>query len=196
MDTRLIVYVGAHDAVEIPECGVIAVCGEPVAVPLELAGRAPNDEPQLLADGTPNEDYDPGEGLLAQIDNWRVVVEYPTRGSIEDVLGWVADDPTRAADALERERRRDKPRDALVGELERFLRHLAITTMFALAAAAEELEGDEREAFLLEHHEAIALGRAALDQAAPVLEPNEAKSSDAGGIAGDDTESNESAEGD
>lgn len=58
----LVVYVGTHDEVEI-NGGPIAAYGEPVEVSDELAGQAPTGERWT-------EDYEPGSGLLAQVDNW------------------------------------------------------------------------------------------------------------------------------
>lgn len=57
-----VTYIGTHDAVEIPDLGVIVVRGHAFEVEGDVAGRAPaleGDEPDL------------GEGLLAQHENFR-----------------------------------------------------------------------------------------------------------------------------
>jgi hypothetical protein len=57
-------YVGPFDQVEIATTGLVVKQGETVELYPNLAGRAPS--------GDPGEDgYDPGEGLLAQVDTWR-----------------------------------------------------------------------------------------------------------------------------
>lgn len=56
-------YVGPHDEVEVDGFGVVAR-GKAVEVPPELAGHPPHGH-------RADEDYDPGSGLLAQVDNWR-----------------------------------------------------------------------------------------------------------------------------
>lgn len=60
--------------------------------------------------------------------------DYPAEGSVRDVLEWAADDPARAAHALEVEHASDKPRKALVPKLE------------ALKPAAVELEAEHARA--------------------------------------------------
>jgi hypothetical protein len=44
---------------------------------------------------------------------------YPDRGTSNDVMVWVDDDAGRAVEALKKERERDKPRVALIKQLER-----------------------------------------------------------------------------
>jgi hypothetical protein len=61
-------YVGPSDAVEVVGLGLVKH-GESVVVDADLAGRAPKGDP-VDKDGSPNPEYDPGEGLLAQPDNW------------------------------------------------------------------------------------------------------------------------------
>lgn len=56
-------YVGPHDEVEVDGFGIVER-GKPVDVPPELAGHPPHGH-------RVDEDYDPGAGLLAQVDNWR-----------------------------------------------------------------------------------------------------------------------------
>ena len=56
-------YVGHHAEVEVDGYG-LAVPGVPVDVPDYLAGRAPSGH-------RTDDDFDPGEGLLAQPVNWR-----------------------------------------------------------------------------------------------------------------------------
>jgi hypothetical protein len=63
-------YVGGHDEVEIAATGQTCKRGESIEVDDDLAGRPPKGDP-LDADGNPNPDYDYGEGLLAQPDNWQ-----------------------------------------------------------------------------------------------------------------------------
>lgn len=53
-------YVGVHDEVEIADIGAVCKQGGTVDVPAELAGKPPTKD-------------DPGEGLLAQPDNWQPV---------------------------------------------------------------------------------------------------------------------------
>lgn len=48
----------------IPATGDFVEAGHQVDVPDELGGRPPEGEPT-------DEDFDPGEGLLAQPDNWK-----------------------------------------------------------------------------------------------------------------------------
>jgi transposase len=62
--TTKLVYIGIHDEVFMPALdNLVAVRGEPVDVPSGFVGSAPK--------GTPgDEDYSPGEGLLAQVENW------------------------------------------------------------------------------------------------------------------------------
>lgn len=56
-------YIGPSAAVEIADTGQWVERGETVEVSSELAGRTPSGKPE-------DEDYDPGEGLLAQTGNW------------------------------------------------------------------------------------------------------------------------------
>ncbi len=61
----LVVYVGPSlDGVEIDGLEVVAEPGVPVDVPDDVAGRVPHGH-------RADEDYDPGEGLLAQSSNWQ-----------------------------------------------------------------------------------------------------------------------------
>ncbi|HEY2084889.1 MAG TPA: hypothetical protein VGH54_02445 [Mycobacterium sp.] len=60
----LVVYVGNHDEVEIDGVAELAYPGEPIEVPAAIAGKAPSGERWT-------EGYDPGFGLLAQIENWQ-----------------------------------------------------------------------------------------------------------------------------
>lgn len=72
MGTRHLLYVGPHaDGVEIFDTGEWASPGEPIEVDAELAGRAPKGEPG-------DEDFDPGEGLLAQPSNWKLATAAAT----------------------------------------------------------------------------------------------------------------------
>lgn len=48
---------------EIDSLGIVILAGETVEVDAAAAGRSPTGEPG-------DEDYDPGEGLLAQPVNW------------------------------------------------------------------------------------------------------------------------------
>lgn len=57
-------YLGPIDEVEIMATGQTCKRGEQVEVSAEIAGRAPSGDPD---DG---DDYDPGEGLLAQDTSW------------------------------------------------------------------------------------------------------------------------------
>lgn len=66
-------YTGPHDEVEIPSAGVVCKRGDSVEVPASIAGRAPSAKKD--ADG--NED--PGEGLLAQADNWQAEKPAPVK---------------------------------------------------------------------------------------------------------------------
>lgn len=59
-------YTGPFDEVEIATTGLVVKRGETVELYPALAGRAPSGEPGA-------EGYDPGEGLLAQVDTWRAV---------------------------------------------------------------------------------------------------------------------------
>jgi hypothetical protein len=67
-------YVGPHDAVDVDGLGTIKQ-GQTVECPDSLAGSAPHvalekvEEP----DGAESERevHDPGDGLLAQVDNWQ-----------------------------------------------------------------------------------------------------------------------------
>jgi hypothetical protein len=54
-------YLGPFDEVEIAATGLVVKKGQVVDLYPNLAGRAPDGD-------------DPGEGLLAQVDTWRVVV--------------------------------------------------------------------------------------------------------------------------
>src|SRR5437879_295258 len=61
----LVVYVGPSlDGVEIDGLDVVAEPNIPVDVPDDVAGRAPHGH-------RADEDFDPGEGLLAQSVNWQ-----------------------------------------------------------------------------------------------------------------------------
>jgi hypothetical protein len=46
-------------------------------------------------------------------------VELDVDGTAADVLAWVGEDPERAAEALEAEQAKDKPRSTLVKQLEK-----------------------------------------------------------------------------
>lgn len=75
-------YVGPFDEVEVPALGIAVKRDEAIDVDDAIAGRAPKGEPTL--DGKPNPDHDPGEGLLAQIANWRPAgARANARGSAE-----------------------------------------------------------------------------------------------------------------
>lgn len=63
-----IIWVGGHDTVTIAATGLEVVRGEPVEVAAWLAGRAPSGDPE-------GDDYDPGEGLLAQPLNWQLAAK-------------------------------------------------------------------------------------------------------------------------
>lgn len=72
-----VVYVGPFaDGVEIADTGAWASPGEPVEVPDEVAGRPPKGKPE-------DEDYDPGEGLLAQTSNWAKAGTKAAKAAIE-----------------------------------------------------------------------------------------------------------------
>ncbi len=59
-----VVYVGIHDEVFIPSHNdLVCTRGTVVTVPASVAGRSPSG---VRGDA----DFDPGEGLLAQVDNW------------------------------------------------------------------------------------------------------------------------------
>ncbi len=55
-------YCGPFDEVEIAATGLVVKRGEVVELYPNLAGRAPDGD-------------DPGEGLLAQVDTWRVAAK-------------------------------------------------------------------------------------------------------------------------
>jgi hypothetical protein len=59
-----VTYVGPFDEVEIAGTTLLCRRGQTVEVPAEIAGKEPTGEP-----GTKR--YQPGEGLLAQPDNWQ-----------------------------------------------------------------------------------------------------------------------------
>lgn len=61
-------YTGPFDEVEVAATGLVVKRGEVVDLYPNLAGREPSGEP-----GT--EGYDPGAGLLAQVDTWRRVTK-------------------------------------------------------------------------------------------------------------------------
>lgn len=92
--------------------------GEEFEIDALIAGRPPTGDPD-------SDDYDPGEGLLAQLGNYEHVsgelVPAPDRvpgGKVDDVLAWVAGDPVKATAALEAEaNRRQGPRSTLVDQL-------------------------------------------------------------------------------
>lgn len=67
-DFVTLVYVGQQDEVEVDGLAELVVRGEPVEVHEQLAGRAPHGH-------RADEDFDPGEGLLAQPDNWQLYTE-------------------------------------------------------------------------------------------------------------------------
>jgi hypothetical protein len=59
-----VVYIGVHCEVFLPSLdNLVAVRGVPVKVAASDAGHAPKGEPG-------DKGYDPGSGLLAQVDNW------------------------------------------------------------------------------------------------------------------------------
>lgn len=61
---KTVTYIGGFaDGVGLPD-GQWVAPGESVTVDNELAGRAPKGKPE-------DEDYDPGEGLLAQVTNFK-----------------------------------------------------------------------------------------------------------------------------
>jgi hypothetical protein len=61
-----VTYLGPHDVIEIPALNWQSVQrNHSIDVPDELAGREPSGEPG-------DDGYDPGEGLLAQSESWRV----------------------------------------------------------------------------------------------------------------------------
>lgn len=90
--------------------------GEEFDVPATVAGRAPSGDPA-------GDDYDPGEGLLAQVGNYEHVAgeliepDGVPAGAISKVLDWVGDDPIKAASAIEAENLRPKPRTSLLEQL-------------------------------------------------------------------------------
>lgn len=65
METVTLRYVGPHDAVEISATGDLVERDATVKVPAALAGRGPSGDPE-------SEEYDRGEGLLAQEANWEL----------------------------------------------------------------------------------------------------------------------------
>jgi hypothetical protein len=72
-----VVYIGPFaEGVEIAETGQWANPGEPVEVPTEVAGRAPKGKPE-------DEDYDSGEGLLAQPANWAKAGTKAAKAAVE-----------------------------------------------------------------------------------------------------------------
>lgn len=82
-----------------------------VDVPDELAGRPPSGVPF-------DEDYDPGEGLLAQTDSWAAIgAPRPHRPKVKDILEAVGGDPELATQALETELASDDPRSTLIEQL-------------------------------------------------------------------------------
>lgn len=64
-----LVYVGPHDEVEVDGHPEDVQAYTPVEIDDQLAGRPPHGH-------RADEDYDPGEGLLAQPSNWRTVEDY------------------------------------------------------------------------------------------------------------------------
>lgn len=82
METVALQYVGGSDAVYLPSLGIEAKLGEPIEVPVGVAGRAPGDWHELTEgdqewwprrfaeDGSTVETHDPGWGLLAQHEVW------------------------------------------------------------------------------------------------------------------------------
>lgn len=71
-------YTGPFDEVVVEQDGVdrVFVRGAEERVPADLAGRAP------VPAASEDETDDPGEGLLAQTDNWQVVAK-PTASTKE-----------------------------------------------------------------------------------------------------------------
>ncbi len=66
-----------------------------------------DDDARALFEGEPGED---SPEPLAELD---------IDATAPDVLAWVGDDPERAAEALEAEQAKDKPRSTLVKQLEK-----------------------------------------------------------------------------
>lgn len=67
-------YVGPHDEVEIAATGQVVKQGETVDAAADIVGRAPSGAPTVTDDDgveMPNPEYDPGAGLLAQVDAWQ-----------------------------------------------------------------------------------------------------------------------------
>jgi hypothetical protein len=92
-------YIGPHDAVDLDGVGTI-VRGEPVSVPTAVAGRKPakryleamdelvaamaainHDDAARLRDEII--ELDPGEGLLAQPDNWETVTAKEAAAAVD-----------------------------------------------------------------------------------------------------------------
>lgn len=113
MATKQIRYIGfSAQGVEVGEGDWYGLFlpGEPVDVPEEIAGRAPSG---TLGD----DDYDPGEGLLAQTGNF--VEGAVAASTVAEILAEVGDDPSKAAAALAAERARgDHARKTLITQLE------------------------------------------------------------------------------
>lgn len=62
-----------------------------------------------------------GQSEHALIEQFTVTVpdDYPSDGTVSDVLDWVGDDPQRAEQALGIENGKDEPRKTLVAQLEK-----------------------------------------------------------------------------
>ena len=69
-----LMYVGNFDEVEIAATGQTVKAGGTVDVDDALAGRAPSGTVE-------DSDFDPGAGLLAQVDNWQAAEKKPTTKS-------------------------------------------------------------------------------------------------------------------
>lgn len=85
-DTQFVRYIGPHDSVD------VVIAGEPgrwwavergatVEVPTGVAGRGPRPAHGVPADAD-YEPADPGEGLLAQTDNWEPVAQRAGRQAV------------------------------------------------------------------------------------------------------------------
>lgn len=82
---------------------------------VEVLEGDPEPEPEPEVDegaGSDGEATSEGQGADVGDD-----AELPVDGTAADILAWVGDDPDRAAEALDVEEARDKPRSTLVKQL-------------------------------------------------------------------------------
>lgn len=84
-------YIGPHAEVEVAALGEFVKRGDSIEVPAELAGRAPSGDPT-------DDTFDPGGGLLAQVDNWQLVEAPKTKKA---TAGGATDTPADAGGITE-----------------------------------------------------------------------------------------------